>query len=166
MLNKKGILATTIFLFLLLLVAGCKNLVPKQTKGLIFGRILIPPTCEHQCQCKDISGWMPAVNAWVSIKDVDGVVHKVCTDKNGNFSFENLSVNSFTIVTALIEYPDDTNTILKGVIPIAVSKDDNYDVEILTPESTALALVIEKLLEQGKSIDLYSIKRLSILRYC
>ena len=154
MLRKKNLLVVISLLLLVLIIAGCGN-IPKPTKGIIHGKVLAPPS--EKGLTRDISGWVPAENAAVTIKDDKGVVHIANTDSEGNFSFENLTVKSNTIVTATVKI-DGKTVVLKGLIDKAVAKDENYDVGTLTPESTALALVIERLSAEGKGIDLDKIK--------
>lgn len=153
MLRKKDFLVVTILLLLILIIAGCN--IPKPIKGIISGRALIPPTAKQLS--KDISGWVPAAGAEVTIVDANGVKHIVITDENGYYNFENITVKANTIVTATVKINGKT-IVLKGIITKAVSKDENYDVGTLTPESTALALVVERLIAEGKGIDLDKIK--------
>ncbi len=145
--NKKHILSVTILILLVLLVAGCSGLFPKPTKGVISGRVLMPPTGRELS--RDISGWVPAAGAEVTIVDANGVKHTVITDENGYYNFENIAVKANTVVTATVKV-DGKTVVLKGVIPQGVAEDEDYNAGTMTPESTALALVVEKLITEGK----------------
>jgi parallel beta-helix repeat protein len=97
---------------------------------------------------KDVSGWVPAAGATVTVVDANGVTHTVTTDEDGYYSFENISVNPNTIVTATVEV-DGKTIVLKKVIPDAIAEDEDYDAGTMTPETTALALVVETLVDEG-----------------
>ena len=156
--NKKHILLVTILILLIFLVTGCSGFLPKPTKGVISGRVLIPPTAKQLS--KDISGWVGTAGAEVTIVDANGVKHTVITDENGYYNFENIAVKANTVVTATVKV-DGKTVVLKGVIPQGVAKDEDYNAGVMTPESTALALVVEKLIAEGEEqtdIDLGEIK--------
>ncbi len=109
---------------------------------------------------KDVSGWVPAANATVTIVDANGVTHTTTTDENGYYTFENISVKANTVVTSTVTV-DGKTIVLKDVIPQAVAEDEDYDTGTMDPESTALALVVEELLEEGvlpDEIDLEEIE--------
>ena len=97
---------------------------------------------------KDISGWVPAAGAEVTIVDANGVTQTVITDENGYYTFENVAVNSNTVITATATV-DGKTIVLKGVIPQAVAADEDYDAGTMDPETTALALVVEELIDEG-----------------
>jgi len=97
---------------------------------------------------KDITGWVPAANATVTLTDSEGVTHTVTTDKDGYYSFENVTVNPNTVITATATVNGNT-VVLKGVIPQAVSETEDYNAGTMTPESTTLGLIVEELTEQG-----------------
>ncbi len=155
MLRKKNFLVVTILLLLVFLVTGCSGFLPKPTKGVISGRVLIPPTAKQLS--KDISGWVGAAGAEVTIVDANGVKHTVITDENGYYNFENIAVKANTVVTATVKV-DGKTMVLKTVIDKAVGKEQKYDSGAMTPESTALALVVEKLIAEEVSVDLDEIK--------
>ena len=157
MLRKKNFLVVTILILLVFLVTGC-NLFPKPTKGIIKGRVVIPPSGKELS--RDVSGWVPATNAVVTIVDANGIEHSVTTDANGYYIFENIAVKANTVVTAKVKV-DGKTMVLKTVIGKAVKADGEYDSGKMTPESTALALVVEKLIKEGKAIDLEEIKKAS-----
>jgi parallel beta-helix repeat protein len=158
MIDKKNFLVVTILILLVFLVTACSGVLPKPTKGVISGRVLIPPAAKQLS--KDISGWVGAAGAEVTIVDANGVKHTVITDENGYYNFENIAVKANTVVTATVKV-DGKTMVLKTVIDKAVGKDQKYDSGAMTPESTALALVVEKLIAEGKEqagIDLGEIK--------
>ncbi len=154
MIGSKNILVLAIFLLLLILlnffIASC-SLLPAPTKGIIKGRVLLPE--EVNISSRDISGWVPVACFEITIIDTKGVAHVKTTDENGYYSFENIAVKANTVVTANTKI-NDKFVILKNIIPIAVDKDKNYNVGTMTPESTALALIIERLL-LDKETDIY-----------
>jgi parallel beta-helix repeat protein len=141
---KKSVLLLFVILAIALIFAGC-NVLPTPVTGAITGQVKVPASGEMS---KDISGWVPAAGATVTVVDTDGVTHTVTTDENGYYSFENISVNPNTVITATAETEGST-IVLKKVIPVAVAEDENYDAGTMTPEDTALALVIEGLLNAG-----------------
>ncbi len=144
---NKLIFIIAIILAISFLFAGCGIIpTPTPTKGTISGQVLIPPDASKLS--RDITGWVPAANATVTIVDANGVTHTVTTDENGYYTFENVAVNSNTVVTATAMV-DGKTVVLKGVIPQAVAEDEDYDAGTMTPESTALALVVEKMVEEG-----------------
>lgn len=147
-LNRK-IFSIILLLLLVVFLAGClPGLTPTPTKGVISGRVLIPPSEVP----KDITGWVPAANATVILVDTDGVTHTVTTDENGYYTFENVAVNPNTVITATVTV-DGKTVVLKDVIPQSVAEDEDYDAGTMTPESTALALVVEKLIAEGVAPD-------------
>jgi parallel beta-helix repeat protein len=154
---NKLIFIIVIILAISFLFTGC-GIIPTPTKGTISGQILVPPGSSEMS--KDITGWVPAAGATVTVVDANGVTHTVTTDENGYYSFENIAVNSNTVVTATVTV-DGKTVVLKGVIPQEVAEDEDYDSGTMTPESTALALVVEKLIDEGIShedIDLAEIQ--------
>jgi hypothetical protein len=142
---NKTFLAIAVFLVIAFLFAGC-GIVPTQPNGTISGQVLVPPGASEMS--KDVSGWVPAAGAEVTIVDANGVSHTVTTDENGYYTFENIAVNSNTVLTATVTV-DGKTVVLKGVIPQEVAEDEDYDAGTMTPESTALALVVEKMIEEG-----------------
>ena len=155
---SKNIYLVVTILLLVCILAGC-SLIPSTTqpKGSISGQVLFPPNAEKIS--KDITGWIPLAGAEVKIVDASGVTHTVTTDENGYYSFEDIAVNPNTVVTATATI-DGNNVILKSVISLEVTEDQDYDAGEMTPESTALALVVEGLIASGETqtdIDLEDI---------
>jgi hypothetical protein len=144
---SKIIFSVIILLVIVFILASC-GIIPSPVtpKAAISGQVLIPPNAGELS--KDITGWVPAVNVTVTIIDASGVTHTVTTDDNGYYSFENIAVHPNTIITATATVNGNT-VVLKSVIPQAVAADEDHDAGTMTPESTALALVVEKLVEEG-----------------
>ena len=155
MLRKKNFLVVTIIILLVFLVTGCSGVLPKPTKGVISGRVLIPPTAKQLS--KDISGWVGAAGAEVTIVDANGVKHTVITDENGYYNFENIAVKANTVVTATVKV-DGKTMVLKTVIEKTVGKEQKHDSGAMTPESTALAIVVEHIQDLGGIVNLDEIK--------
>lgn len=154
--RKSVILLLAIFVALTVVLAGCKvPVVPSTPKGVISGKVLIPPTTKELS--RDITGWVPAMGAAVTIEDTNGKTRTATTDANGKYSFENIKVNPNTIITASITV-NGKKIVLKAVIPQKIEADEVYDAGKFMPESIALALVVEKLSHLKKDIDLKKIK--------
>lgn len=149
--SKNILVSNTLLLLLLSFFTTSCSLLPTPTKGVIRGRVLLPP--EIKVSSRDVSGWMPVAGAEVTIVDAEGFNRVKKTDKNGYYNFENIAVKANTVVTAITNVNKKT-ILLKKTIPIAVEKDKNYDVGILTPESTALALIVERLLVLDKEAEI------------
>jgi uncharacterized protein YceK len=77
---NKLIFIIVIILVISFLFAGC-GIIPTPTKGTISGQVLVPPGASEMS--KDVSGWVPAAGAEVTIVDANGVSHTVTTDENG-----------------------------------------------------------------------------------
>lgn len=143
--TNKTYFVFTILLVITFIFSGC-GIIPAQPKGTISGQVLVPPGASEMS--KDVSGWVPAAGAEVTIVDANGVTHTVTTDENGYYTFENVKVNANTVVTATVTV-DGKTVVLKGVIPQSVAEDEDYDAGTMDPETTALALVVEKLIDEG-----------------
>lgn len=152
-----SVLFVVVILFLLIFLAGClPGLTPTPPKAAITGRIMIP----NSETAKDISGWIPVANATVTLTDSEGVIHTVTTDEDGYYIFTNIAVNANTIITATAMI-DGNIVVIKDVIPQAVTADEDYNGGTADAESTALALIVEDLIEQGltyEEIDLEEIQ--------
>ncbi|MHC2994017.1 MAG: hypothetical protein IBV53_00710 [Candidatus Atribacteria bacterium] len=141
----KIILPIIVILFLLILLVGClPGLTPPPPKGVICGRIMVPSSET----AKDIIGWIPVANATVTLTDSEGVTHTVTTDEDGYYTFTDIAVNANTIITATATI-DGNTVIIKDIIPQAVAATEDYAAGTADAESTALALIVEELLEQG-----------------
>ena len=142
----KSVLLITITLLLLFLLAGCLPglFTPPPPKGVINGRIMAPSSEI----AKDITGWVPAANATVTLTDSEGITHTVTTDEDGYYTFIGIAVKANTIITATATI-DGKTVIIKDVIPQAVTAGEDYNSGTADTESTALALIVEELLVQG-----------------
>ena len=141
----KTVLPIIVTLLLLFLLAGClPGLTPASPKGVISGRVMVP----SPEAAKDITGWVPAANATVTLTDSEGVTHTVTTDEDGYYTFTDIAVNANTIITATATI-DGNTVIIKDIIPQAVSATEDYNAGTADAESTALGLIVEELTEQG-----------------
>ena len=155
--NKGSIVIISLLLMLMFLMSGC-GIVPSVTKGTISGRVIAPPDGSELS--KDISGWVPAASATITVVDTNGVTHTVTTDEDGYFVFTNIAVEPNTVISASV-IVNGTSMCMKAVIPQAVAEDEDYDAGTINPHSTALGLIVEGLLEEGMNrgnIDLDQIE--------
>ena len=144
-LHIKTVLPIIVTLLLLFFLAGClPGLTPPPPKGVISGRVMVPGSET----AKDITGWVPAANATVTLTDSEGVTHTVTTDKDGYYSFGNIAVGTNCVITATATVNGKT-VVMKDVISKAVAAIEDYDAGTMSVESTALGLIVEKLIEQG-----------------
>jgi len=153
--NKKLFLVLIPLVLALFILSSC-GIIPQSPEGKISGRVLVSPSE----MSKDITGWVPIANAVVTIVDADGVTQTATTDENGYYSFIGIAVNLNTIITATVDINGDT-LVLKDVIPQTVTADEDYDAGDMTPESTALALLLEAVITSGidpSDIDINEIK--------
>jgi len=142
---SKSVLLITVTLLLLFLLAGClPGLTPSTPEGVISGRVMVPSSEA----VKDITGWVPAANATVTLTDSEGITHTVTTDEDGYYTFIGIAVKANTIITATATI-DGKTVIIKDVIPQAVTAGEDYNSGTADTESTALALIVEELLVQG-----------------
>jgi len=144
-LHIKTVLLIIVTLLLLFLLAGCLPglFTPPTPKGVISGRVMVPSSEA----AKDITGWVPAANATVTLADTNGVIHTVTTDKDGYYSFGNVAVGAKCVITATVTI-DGNTVVMKDVVPQAVAAIEDYDAGTMNVESTALGLIVEKLTEQ------------------
>ena len=134
-----------VIFFLLIFLAGClPGTTPASPKGVISGRVMVPSSET----AKDITGWVPAANATVTLTDSEGVTHTVTTDEDGYYIFANVAVNTDTIITATATI-DGNTVVMKDVVSQAVAAIEDYNAGTMNVESTALGLIVEELIEQG-----------------
>ena len=142
---SKSIFLTMVIFFLLIFLAGClPGTTPASPKGVISGRVMVPSSET----AKDITGWVPAANATVTLTDSEGVTHTVTTDEDGYYIFANVAVNTDTIITATATI-DGNTVVMKDVVSQAVAAIEDYNAGTMNVESTALGLIVEELIEQG-----------------
>ena len=138
-LHIKIVLPVIAILLLLFLLVGClPGLAPPPSpKGVISGRVMVPGSEA----AKDITGWVPAANATVTLTDSEGVTRTVTTDKDGYYVFTDIAVKANTIITATATVNGKT-VIMKDVISQAVAATEDYNAGTADAESTALALIV------------------------
>lgn len=126
-------------LILLSFFSGCLPVTPVTVTGTVSGYVAIPDNT------KDLTGYTPIPGATVTIVDADGVTHTVVTDENGYYCFNNISIKTNTIINITKDTEDGGKLIFKDIVPLAVSQEEDYDAGIADAESTAIALVVEGL---------------------
>jgi len=142
-------------LILLSFFSGCLPVTPVTVTGTIYGYVAIPDDTT-----KDLTGYSPVPGATVTIVDADGVTHIVVTDENGYYCFNNISIKTNTIINITKDTEGGGKLIFKDIVPLAVSQEEDYDAGIADAESTAIALVVEGLVNLGQvqeEIDLNEI---------
>ena len=143
-------------LIFLLLLPGCQpSTIPDLTIGTISGQVALPGS-----SFKDITGYTPIPGATVTIIDAEGNTHTTLTDSNGFYSFDNIRVKANTIINIEKDTAGGGKIVFREVIPQALSPEENFYAGIADAESTALALVIEALINLGQlqeEIDLEEI---------
>ena len=135
------------FLILLSFFSGCLPVTPEPepVTGTIYGYVAIPDDTT-----KDLTGYSPIPGATVTIVDADGVTHTVLTDENGYYFFNNISIKTNTIINITKDTEGEGKLIFKGIVPLAVSQEEDYDAGIANAVSTATALVVEELVNLGQ----------------
>ena len=148
-LTFRNLLILSLIIFLLpAIFNGCgRPPLPPVITGIISGQAADP----IYSSAKHIIGYTPIANAKVTIVDAEGVTHTTYTDNEGCYHFDNLAVKANTIINIIKELPDGGKKVYKDIVPLAVSSEENYDAGIADAESTALALVVEALMELGQS---------------
>ena len=156
MYKKLVLIILSFFLIFLLLFPGCQPATtPDLTGGTISGQVALPGSSS-----KDITGYTPIPGATVTIIDAEGNTHTTLTDSNGFYSFDNITVKANTIIYITKDIEGGGKIVFMEVIPHALSPEENFYAGIADAESTALALVIEALINLGQlqeEIDLEEI---------
>ena len=156
MYKKLVLIILSFFLIFLLLFPGCQPATtPDLTGGTISGQAALPGSSS-----KDITGYTPIPGATVTVIDSEGNTHTTHTDFNGFYSFGNISVKANTIIYITKDTEGGGKIVFMEVIPKTLSPEENFYAGIADAESTALALVIETLINLGqlqKEIDLEEI---------
>jgi hypothetical protein len=142
-----------VFTLLFTLFAGCVPITPQTVEGLLTGFVAMPDSG------KDLTGYTPVPGATVTVTDAEGITHTTITDETGLYTFSGFTINLNTIIH--IEKTTDTGILqFKDIVPLVLTESDDYDAGIADALSTATALVLEKLIEQGyprEDIDLAAI---------
>ena len=158
-LHIKIVLTAIVTLSLLIYLAGFFPIFSQApTNWVITGRIMAPSpeTTEN----------IAVANAILTLTDSEGDIHIVTTDEDGYYYFSNLAVDANSVITA-IAIVNGINMVFKDVIPEAVAAPETYDagtadIGTADAESTALALIVDELIEQGltyEDIDLEIIQK-------
>src|SRR5680860_305710 len=132
-------------LILLSFFSGCLPVTPVTVTGTVSGYVALPDD-----STKDLTGYSPIPGATVTIVDTDGVTHTVLTDENGYYYFNNISIKTNTIINITKDTEGGGKLIFKDIVPLAVSQEEDYDAGIADAESTAIALVVEGLVNLGQ----------------
>jgi hypothetical protein len=158
MYKKLILIILSFFLIFLLLFPGCQPATtPDLTGGTISGQVALPGTGSSS---KDITGYTPIPGATVTVIDSEGNTHTTLTDSNGFYSFGNISVKANAIINVTKDIEGGGKIVFMEVIPKTLSPEENFYAGIADAESTALALVIEALINLGQpqeEIDLEEI---------
>jgi len=153
------VMISFLLIFLLILLIGCGGVAPlPSTKGTVSGRVMIPAPATSMSR-EDISGYIPLSNATVTVTDSEGVTHTVTTDENGYYNIPNVAPGTNYVVTATGTV-DGNTVVYKDVVP-EILEGENCDAGTADETSTALALVVETLLDEGvaqEEIDLEEIQ--------
>jgi len=138
-----------ILLFTFSICTGCGTDTPIIQHGSVSGRIMLPFDFKNNdiSSIRDVGGWnYPLTNATVSIKDKNAKEYITFTNENGNYIFSNVVPGKNYIITAVSTQKGDA-IILKDVA-VEVNPGNNYDAGTADAESTATALVLEKISEE------------------
>jgi len=145
------VMISFLLIFLLILLIGCGGVAPlPSTKGTVSGRVMIPAPATSMSR-EDISGYIPLSNATVTVTD--------STDENGYYNIPNVAPGTNYVVTATGTV-DGNTVVYKDVVP-EILEGENCDAGTADETSTALALVVETLLDEGvaqEEIDLEEIQ--------
>ena len=140
------VIVLLISLIFFVLFPGCQlSLTPEVGTGTMSGQFALPGS-----SFKNITGYTPIPGATVSIIDSEGNIHTTLTDENGFYSFDNITVKANTIINIEKDTEGGGKIVFMEVIPQALSPQENFYAGIADAESTALALVIEALLNLGQ----------------
>jgi len=144
--RKNPIIFILLFsLFFLLFFPGCQpSTTPDLSTGTISGQAALPGS-----SLKDITGYTPIPGATVTVIDAQGNTHTTLTDSNGFYSFDNIAVKANTIIYITKDTIGEGKIVFMEVIPQPLSPEENFYTGIADAESTALALVIEALVNLG-----------------
>jgi len=148
-LSTKIILPIILISALLILLSGCAPTTPSPgatttTGGTITGIFETPEACcmgnrDHT------EGWVPLVNATVSVIDVKGVTHTTKTDSDGKYWLTDVAPGIYYVITACCEC-EDGEGVYKDVVEEELKEGDTYDAGIADCESSALGLMVDFLL--------------------
>jgi hypothetical protein len=154
-------LSTKIFLpillisALLILLSGC---IPTTTPspgvttegGTITGIFEVPEACCYSNR-DHTEGWVPLVDATVSVIDSKGVTHTTKTDSDGKYWLTDVAPGIYYVVTACCAC-EDMEGVYKDVVE-ELKEGETYDAGIADCESTALGLMVDFLLSGDVYVD-------------
>lgn len=145
--RKNPILFILLFsLIFLLFFSGCQpTTAPDLSTGTISGQAALPGSSS-----KDITGYTPIPGATVTVIDAQGNTHTTLTDSNGFYSFDNIPIKANTIINITKDTAGGGKIVFMEIIPQPLSPEENFYAGIADAESTALALVIEALINLGQ----------------
>jgi len=148
-LSFKILLPMILISALLILLVGCTPTAPSPgatttTGGTITGIFETPEACcianrDHT------EGWVPLVNATVSVIDSKDVTHTTKTDSDGKYWLTDVAPGIYYVITACCEC-EDGEGVYKDVLEEALEEGETYDAGIADCESSALGLIIDYLL--------------------
>jgi len=153
--SKKAII---LFLFSLIFLfsSGCQPATaPDLSTGTISGQAALP-----ESYAKDIAGYTPIPGATVTLMDAQGNIHTTTTGSNGFYYFNNIAVKASSIIYITKDTDGGGKIVFMEVIPQDLSPEEEFYAGIADTESTAIALVIEALINLGQpqeEIDLEEI---------
>jgi len=157
--SYKRLTISLIILYFILITPGCggAGLTPtfpeEQEEESVVGTIMVP----EGSKSRDLSDWTPLPGATVTLTDSADQTHTVITDENGNYSFFQVAAGSNYIITATGEVKGNT-IVLKDIVP-QLEVGEKYDAGTADAESTALALVVEDILDKDIEPDLDTIQQ-------
>lgn len=144
-LHIKIVLIIIVTLLLLIYLTGFLPVFSQApTDWVITGRVMAPSpeTTEN----------IAITNAIITLADTQGDIHIVSTGEDGYYFFKNLAVDAKSVITA-IAIVNGKTMVFKDVIPRPVAAHETYDAGTADAESTALALIVEELVEQGLTYE-------------
>jgi len=118
-------------------------------KAVLKGQIQIPETAIPKS--RDVGGTIPLVDASVTLTDSEGVTHTGTTEGQGQYIFPQVAPGTNYIITAVGEVEGQT-IVYKDVVP-SITLHEVFDAGIADAESTALALVMEAMLEADPNLN-------------
>jgi len=97
-------------------------------------------------------GWVPLVNATVSVIDSEGVTHTTKTNSDGKYWLTDVAPGKYYVITACCAC-EDMEGVYKDVVEGELKEGETYDAGIADCESTALGLIVDFLLSNEVFVD-------------
>jgi len=141
-LHIKIVLTIIVTLSILIYLAGFLPVFSQAPPNwVITGRIMAPSP--------ETTEDIPVTDAILTLTDIiKGEIHIVTSGEDGYYFFKNIAVDANSVITA-IAIVNGKTMVFKDVIPEAVAAPKTYDAGTADAASTALALIVEELIEQG-----------------